>query len=510
MLAAIQPACAFTEGGKTSDDATPGKSPAIHKDNKASSNGDSLLKWVIEEGGYWNPKQILRYENDDEQTGLFGVFALEAIQEEEVLARIPWSAVIYVDDDDDAPEENRFASCSLVQRLQQELDKGNLSHYKYYTQALRQTAQDHYHLLPAHWSAQGRALLEKVLGRKNSTGSSSSNGKMTTSTTTLPPRDMFLRDFEWKHKCSGAAQEEGSIISPEATLLVMTHGEDFGMVPLTDRYNSRGGSYTGAYFVNDAEVNSDIIALEIRALRDIPRGEQIFTDYHDYGLIGTPELLRDYGFVESYPQLYIFHDQRIAFKVEEVVRVVDEEEEDEDYEEEHEEEEEDEPVYLQVKWKRQIDNEWYMLPKMEKFETRNFIVQFLHTEYQRLQQVCAMEESDEVVLFEPEHTKNETDGDVKNPQGKALRAEEAPASNRQHEIETTAKLCSDMTRAIRAALLDLGLTAQNMDGGSSNNHNPHSCRQKDDGSSAGATQSTGENDLCGHDSSPSESMLVET
>ena len=77
-----------------------------------------------------------------------------------------------------------------------------------------------------------------------------------------------------------------------ATLLVMTHGEGFGMVPITDRYNSRGGKYTGAYFMYGGNVTSNI-AVEIRANRDLTAGEPITTEYYEDIPNGVPELLRD-------------------------------------------------------------------------------------------------------------------------------------------------------------------------------------------------------------------------
>lgn len=116
-----------------------------------------------------------------------------------------------------------------------------------------------------------------------------------------------MEDFEWKHECDQVSQD--------ATMLVMTHGEDHGMVPLTDRFNSRGGNWTGAYF--GRTTGDEETGLRILALRDLKAGEQVYTDYRDYGQVGTPELLRDYGFVETYPQRYILPDWEEAFDVRE-------------------------------------------------------------------------------------------------------------------------------------------------------------------------------------------------
>ena len=155
------------------------------------------------------------------------------------------------------------------------------------------TAKEHSNVLPAYWSQAGKDLLFRIIYDDDKQQQ------------VFPPADLFLDQDGWRRKCEA--------VCPMATLLVMTHGEDFGMVPLTDKFNSRGGNYTGAYFSIENGVGDT--ALEIRALRPLKKGEQIYTDYRDYGAIGLPELLRDYGFIETYPQRWIFHRQRVTFDV---------------------------------------------------------------------------------------------------------------------------------------------------------------------------------------------------
>jgi hypothetical protein len=237
----------------------------------------ALVEWVIKQGGYIHPKQDFR-----EQDGLFGVFAADDIQKGEILASIPWDCIIA------SNTYGRFKNCDMVRLVAEELN--NKDQQSLYAASLQDAARQHASLLPAYWSSQGQKLLLNVTGNDR-----------------LPPKDPFMKEFEWKQKCEK--------VSKEATLLVLTHGEDFGMVPVTDKYNSRGGNWTGAYF---SEEDGEDIGLEIRAYRNLKRGEQIFTHYKDYGVVGTPELLRDYGFVEMYPQRFIFHDQGIAFDLEEV------------------------------------------------------------------------------------------------------------------------------------------------------------------------------------------------
>jgi hypothetical protein len=255
----------------------------------ATTNNEKLIEWLRSKGGYWNPRQTLT-----SQDGLFGVFANEHINENEILASIPWSCTITLEEDDDDTEEaeDRFKNCDMVQTLADEISKGNESTYALYVQGLVDTAKEHSRLLPSYWSQQGKDLLLKIID----------NG-------TLPPDNILIENDEWKKKCEK--------INKDTTLLVMTHGENFGMVPITDKYNSRSGNWTGAYFSIEGGGYGDKenVALEIRAYRDLEANEQIFTNYKDYGQIGTPELLRDYGFVEFYPQTWIFHKQQIAFDI---------------------------------------------------------------------------------------------------------------------------------------------------------------------------------------------------
>eukprot|EP00546_Thalassionema_frauenfeldii_P020721 CAMPEP_0178896642 /NCGR_PEP_ID=MMETSP0786-20121207/1294_1 /TAXON_ID=186022 /ORGANISM="Thalassionema frauenfeldii, Strain CCMP 1798" /LENGTH=353 /DNA_ID=CAMNT_0020567083 /DNA_START=76 /DNA_END=1134 /DNA_ORIENTATION=+ len=283
---------------------------------------NKLIDWVRSKGGYWNPKQELRSED-----GLYGVFSTQDINEGEILASIPWSSVIEV-----PFRKDRFDNCDIVERLAKEMEKGDESNYSLYVQELVQTAKQHSKLLPSYWTAQGQELLLKIIG----------NGA-------LPPLDPFLLKNKWKQSCEH--------ISKEATLLVLTHGESFGMVPITDKYNSRGGNYTGAFFSIEGQ---DELALEIRAYRNVKAGEQIFTDYRDYGKVGTAELLRDYGFIEFYPQRWIFPDQEIAF---DIIR----------------------KKKMTVHWRRRVMQYTFKSPIRENAQFQENTLQFLNGQLERLE-----------------------------------------------------------------------------------------------------------------------------
>jgi hypothetical protein len=250
----------------------------LHVCEVVADTNQELLKWVRAQGGFFHHGLELR----SDENGLFGVFAAQDIRKNELLVTVPWSCILYSEDSD-----HRFQNCKLVELLEQELKKDEPSPY---AQSLKKAVREHASLLPTNWSKKGKELFLKVTG----------NG-------TLPPEDPFLEDFEWKHECEKVSQD--------ATLLIMTHSEDIGMVPLTDKFNNRAGNWENAEFRED--LADEVTGMRVYALRDIKAGEQLYTHYKDYGQIGTPELLMDYGFVEMYPQRYILPEWNVAFEVNE-------------------------------------------------------------------------------------------------------------------------------------------------------------------------------------------------
>jgi len=90
------------------------------------------------------------------------------------------------------------------------------------------------------------------------------------------------------------------------------------MVPVFDIMSHRNGKWL------NTKHDSVLFGQQVRvfAARDIKAGEQIHTTYNfctDCGGredgYGTPEILRDYGFVEQYPQRWTLFDGRISFEL---------------------------------------------------------------------------------------------------------------------------------------------------------------------------------------------------
>ena len=145
--------------------------------------------------------------------------------------------------------------------------------------------------MPSTWSDEGKELLKTVVGD-------------------LRPDDLTTWiDHEWYEECKG----EKDVAKENAAMMLISRGWDYLMIPLFDIMNHRNGNYLNTVSDSVMDTNKDVI--QVRASRRILPGEQIYTSYNmcldcdnrkeDYG---TPEILRDYGFVESYPQRWIFDD----------------------------------------------------------------------------------------------------------------------------------------------------------------------------------------------------------
>jgi len=151
--------------------------------------------------------------------------------------------------------------------------------------------------LPSSWSKEGKDLLKLVVDQLRPAGV-----------------DNWIEQ-EWYQECKGEKNE----IHENLALMVVSRGWDYTMVPVYEIMNHRNGNYYNSQtnVLNDGE--KDVI--QVRARRRIGVGEQIYTSYNlcdecnnrkeDYG---TPEILRDYGFVEEYPQRWVF-DEILKFEI---------------------------------------------------------------------------------------------------------------------------------------------------------------------------------------------------
>jgi hypothetical protein len=204
-----------------------------------------------------------------------------------------------------------------VQNLARELQKGNASNYAPYINYLLHESN---HSIPSSYSQQGKALLLEIL-----------DYNPTTQRTAIPPKESTSWiDPEWIQYChlSKDERQQGKTtdidvdVGVKAATLVLQRSDDAILIPAYDNYNHRNqGKYVNWLSTKTTEVPNKYY--ELSTTRLVKQGEEIFSTYNlceDCGgrkkFYGTPELFRDYGFVERYPQRWhVQTDRKYQFDV---------------------------------------------------------------------------------------------------------------------------------------------------------------------------------------------------
>jgi spermidine synthase len=328
----------------------------------------SLIQWLREEGGYIHPELELRpTKSTPRHVPDFGMFAKKSIQANDLLLRIPNSMLITPSTDDlnvtttasagttastsrtkvlGEEEEESQEWCVTVKKLAHEMKLGDESSYAPYINYILDTQAEETKHLPSAWSPKGQEVLQHVLALNDDyTPLPTDEGQTSTSTSQnnlnhdhydnqdeddtnqyqddiiLPPYDSVdWVDKIWHNDCKTSSDDP---IEELAVLVTVknTWLDTNILVPLYDMINHRNGHW------QNADVYSDISqglysSVEVYAIRDIDAQEQIYTSYNfcldckeRTQKFGTPEILRDYGFIEEYPQSWIFHDLKMGFVI---------------------------------------------------------------------------------------------------------------------------------------------------------------------------------------------------
>jgi len=247
----------------------------------AEENGnqgiDSLVEWIRNSGGSVDSRQEVRKGRFKKPRG---VFAKDEIEEGALLCSVPWSNII-------KPTENvegNSGKCSTARALAKELSLGEESKFGPFVKILSDLGRPS---LPETWSEAGRELLDKVLGKF------------------IAPQDYMRFGKWWREECKG-----DPAVAPEfdAVLLMVTRAADVAlsdegtasqaaMVPFYDLYNHRNGPSHNTRV--EAAVGQEF---KVYATRAIKKGEEIYNSYGN----STSEMFRDYGFIETIPQMWKF------------------------------------------------------------------------------------------------------------------------------------------------------------------------------------------------------------
>lgn len=251
---------------------------------------NAIVEWVREQGGFFSDKLEIRRMDPNNLSTPLGVFASQDIEPKEPLLFVPHECFISLWDDaaEDDDEDVGFYKnlCSLSQLLAKELKMGNESKYGPFIQYIKAQKQGQ---IPATWSDPGKRLLRRIL-----------------------PTDSDIIDWiEWNF--------EDCDVDEHTLALTVQRGYDTALIPIWDMFNHWNGHVNTE---NDPMYAND--GLKVRAATSIHKGDELYATYNEcvdcketLWYWGTPEILRDFGFVEPYDQRWVYYRKGIWFEISE-------------------------------------------------------------------------------------------------------------------------------------------------------------------------------------------------
>lgn len=205
----------------------------------------SLVDWIRSEGGFFHPHQEFRRASP---TSPLGIFATSTIKKGEVLTSIPWHAVLTAGKDEFDTGLHCYTIRLLLQEMKQVEQHGESKFAPYIRYLLARPPVD----IPSTYSRKARELLENMVAHG----------------TLLPPSFATNWVQDWQEECHGNISNKREV---QAAMLVLSRGDDDLLIPIYDLYNHRNGKW-----FNTKNVVVEGEKHEIRALRDIEAGEEIF------------------------------------------------------------------------------------------------------------------------------------------------------------------------------------------------------------------------------------------
>jgi len=264
----------------------------------------AMISWLRESGGFFHPNLEMRRVNLTDSNSRFGMFAKGPIPQKETMLQIPTEMIL--DSREEDPDIISAMMCGTVRNLLEQLKLKDDSKYAPYVNYLLDTQPPGQ--IPSAWSDAGKELLMKVLeGEANASASASEY-------IVLPPTEPLSWVDEWVETCKGSKDP----LEIYAALMIIQRSWDDILIPVFDMMSHRNGDWTNtaSNSLHEGE------PAEVYASRDIEAGEEIYTTYNHcedcgarYTNYGTPEILREYGFVEQFPQSWILHDIGIGFRM---------------------------------------------------------------------------------------------------------------------------------------------------------------------------------------------------
>lgn len=271
---------------------------AIFTGATVADTQSDIVSWVRSKGGSFSDKLEIRKFEPDNPKSYLGVFTTDDIKVKESLFTIPQSCYIQVFDtaedsgneveDQETPYYNNL--CKLSHKLMGEMNLGDSSEYAPYVAYLKTQKKGQ---LPVNWSKAGKDIMRKIA----IPGS--------------PMVDWIDENFKQRN-CIGNDLFEEHMVE-----MTVQRCFDTALIPIWDMVNHDNGRINTE---NDSMYEKE--GMKVRAARDLKAGEEIFATYdncvdcNDVNYYwGTPEILKDFGFVENYPHRWVFNQGEIWFEV---------------------------------------------------------------------------------------------------------------------------------------------------------------------------------------------------
>lgn len=328
---------------------TPQKPDFFHNAPQTVSNidhGKELMQWIQSSNGkayIHESLEIRKRHPNDTDSREYGIFAKNTIAANKILLEIPQEMMVlptslkiddrvevhWVDQETygghitqihedgtfDVQFDNEMAhnvkreridhesfpvNCGTLQRLVYEMGLGDDSQFAPYTNYLRDQPRGQ---LPADWSQAGQELLGNMIGKKK-------NGD-----SILPPDGAFdWLEEDLRDRCSKPLD----FVTTHAYMLYIQRSADEVFVPIFDMIRHSNGKELNT---RNGPVRQGQ-SVKARSSRVIQAGEELHTSFNfcadcedRLNDFGTPELLREYGFVEDYPQKWVFQEQQVSFNL---------------------------------------------------------------------------------------------------------------------------------------------------------------------------------------------------
>lgn len=261
-----------------------------------------LIDWFQSNGGFISEKVEIRLADPSRTDSHGGLFATQDIRAKEVLLSLPYNLTVNARGD----KQYKALECATVQTVIEERQRGQESFYAPYIDYIFEQPRG---ILPSTWTTLGKDLLKDILGE-----TFEEDG---TRVQALPPYAAFdILQMDWFQNCQGGTSE----LEVQAAELVIERAWDDLMLPVFDFVNHRNGFYTN---IDSTSVHMQR-TIHVRATRNIRAGEELSYTYNQckdcagrIDSFGTPEILMSYGFVEDFPQRWVFKDFNTVFDLDE-------------------------------------------------------------------------------------------------------------------------------------------------------------------------------------------------